>query len=338
MKGDGVYGWRFQLTNGWECFDSIPQLVNAGGPGDSLYLNAMGGDQAQVGDGRIDNGHKPSNRIHINTDKPMVRCLAASCQVGMCPNYPDATCELDQIHKHPDAVCTFDYVNGHQYCLSLALQVEVGADVGCCNYPSRNLSLMVVEHSGFQNKCGIRNLHIHFFVEPIMLIRETDPLKVGIKRVINDQLLLGRVVRTTTVGVKQLPCSSVRVPLNEYSEYIKKYFVYSKDFWAYDKARRVKLGDIVLIRRMDHPLTVKVSHEIEKICFEYGKIVDPLTNKRIIDDLVIGQKLKGNYKEIIDWKNVYVKEAIEKGLNEMMERIRIENELRQHEKVAATEE
>lgn len=83
-------------------------------------------------------------------------------------------------------------------------------------------------------------------------------VKSEVKRIIDDRLLMGKIVRSTSVGVRQLPCCSVRVPLNEFSVFLKKYFAYHRDIWVYDATGRAKLGDFVLIRKMTEPLTVKV--------------------------------------------------------------------------------
>jgi len=83
-------------------------------------------------------------------------------------------------------------------------------------------------------------------------------IKSEVKRIVNDRVLLGRIVRATSIGVRQLPCCHVRVSLNEYSVYLQKYFVYNRDFWAYDASGQAKLGDHVVIKRMEEPLTVKV--------------------------------------------------------------------------------
>ncbi|CAF0872051.1 unnamed protein product [Brachionus calyciflorus] len=45
-----------------------------------------------------------------------------------------------------------------------------------------------------------------------------------------------------------------------------------------------KKGDIVLVRKMDKPLTQKKLYSIEKILFQIDNLVDPITGKKVNHD------------------------------------------------------
>ncbi|KRZ79663.1 Lissencephaly-1 -like protein [Trichinella papuae] len=109
-----------------------------------------------------------------------------------------------------------------------------------------------------------------------------------IKRYWDDALLLGRVIKQASVGYEKLPCVRVRVRRNEYNEYLHAFYSKPTDFWALNKQSLASVGDMVLIRQMQSPLLPTVTHHLERIVFQHGRPIDPITKKRIIyDDLNI---------------------------------------------------
>ncbi|KIH57574.1 hypothetical protein ANCDUO_12229 [Ancylostoma duodenale] len=121
---------------------------------------------------------------------------------------------------------------------------------------------------------------------------------------VGTELLMGKVVKLSNIGIDRVPCAQVRCSMNEFNIYLKKYFARSFEFWALDKQSKGELGDTVLIRRIgvDERPTTNVAHAIDRVVFKYGNIVDPVTGKRVIkdefsDEIELRKKLVG---EIID--------------------------------------
>ncbi|ETN75307.1 hypothetical protein NECAME_12477 [Necator americanus] len=121
---------------------------------------------------------------------------------------------------------------------------------------------------------------------------------------VSTEMLIGKVVKLSNIGIEHVPCAQVRCSMNEFNIYLKKYFARSFEFWALDKQSKVDLGDTVLIRRigMDERPTTTVAHTVDRVVFKYGNIVDPVTGKRVIkdefsDEIELKKKLIG---EIVD--------------------------------------
>lgn len=98
-------------------------------------------------------------------------------------------------------------------------------------------------------------------------------------------LLMGKAVKLSRIGVKQIPCVQIRCPTNEFDEYIKMYFTKSFDFWALDKIGDVQLGDSVLIKPVEASERVAstITHTVTKVIARYGTKIDPITKKRMLN-------------------------------------------------------
>ncbi|CDW58579.1 lissencephaly 1 [Trichuris trichiura] len=103
-----------------------------------------------------------------------------------------------------------------------------------------------------------------------------------IKRFWSDQLMLGHVLKLSTVGYEQFPCAQVRVRRNEFNAFLNMYFAKPTDFWALTKQLTIGIGDIVLIRKLDTAATPTVLHAVEKVIMQHGFLIDPITKKRVI--------------------------------------------------------
>ncbi|KIH50976.1 hypothetical protein ANCDUO_18941 [Ancylostoma duodenale] len=123
---------------------------------------------------------------------------------------------------------------------------------------------------------------------------------------VGTELLMGKVVKLSNIGIDRVPCAQVRCSMNEFNIYLKKYFARSFEFWALDKQSKGELGDTVLIRRIgvDERPTTNVAHAIDRVLYRElsGNIIDPVTGKRVIkdefsDEIELRKKLVG---EIID--------------------------------------
>uniref|UniRef100_A0A1I7ZPA9 28S ribosomal protein S17, mitochondrial n=1 Tax=Steinernema glaseri TaxID=37863 RepID=A0A1I7ZPA9_9BILA len=103
---------------------------------------------------------------------------------------------------------------------------------------------------------------------------------------VGTDLLMGRVVKVSRIGLDKVPCAQVRCQRNEFNIYLKKYFARSFDYWAMDASNLVGLGDTVLIKQMEkvaRPMAT-VRHAVDRVVFQYGNIVDPVTGRRVIED------------------------------------------------------
>uniref|UniRef100_A0AAF5PNZ8 Uncharacterized protein n=1 Tax=Wuchereria bancrofti TaxID=6293 RepID=A0AAF5PNZ8_WUCBA len=122
-------------------------------------------------------------------------------------------------------------------------------------------------------------------------------------------MLLGKVLKHTYIGNDKIPCVQVRCRLNDFDEYIKKYFSRPIDLWAVDPENTTGLGDTILITKcdVDKRPTKLVTHIVDRVMFKYGNIIDPITKKRVIkekyeDDISLQTKL---VKEIIEEPSSY---------------------------------
>uniref|UniRef100_A0A0R3RHZ4 40S ribosomal protein S17 n=1 Tax=Elaeophora elaphi TaxID=1147741 RepID=A0A0R3RHZ4_9BILA len=117
-------------------------------------------------------------------------------------------------------------------------------------------------------------------------------------------MLLGKVLKHTYIGNDKIPCVQVRCRLNDFDEYIKKYFSRPIDLWALDPKNLTGLGDTILITKCDvnkRPVKL-VTHVVDRVMFKYGNIIDPITKKRVI---------KEKYEDEISLQTELVKEIIE---------------------------
>ncbi|VDK75000.1 unnamed protein product [Onchocerca ochengi] len=117
-------------------------------------------------------------------------------------------------------------------------------------------------------------------------------------------MLLGKVLKHTHIGNDKIPCVQVRCRLNDFDEYIKKYFARPIDLWALDPKNTAGLGDTILIKKCDvnkRPAKL-VTHIVDRVMFKYGNIIDPITKKRVI---------KEKYEDDINLQTKLVKEIIE---------------------------
>ncbi|KAK6026092.1 ribonuclease P/MRP protein subunit POP1, partial [Ostertagia ostertagi] len=115
---------------------------------------------------------------------------------------------------------------------------------------------------------------------------------------VGTELLMGKIVKLSNIGIDHVPCAQVRCSMNEFNIYLKKYFARAFEFWALDRESKGQLGDTVLIRRVgvDQRPTTNVAHAIDR------NIIDPVTGRRVIkdefaDEIELRKQLVG---EIID--------------------------------------
>lgn len=73
-----------------------------------------------------------------------------------------------------------------------------------------------------------------------------------------------------------------------------QFFEEETTVYAYDPEKKVKTGDIVLVRELDEKKTTLITHAVEKIVYKLGDIIDPITNKPVVGD---------EYRDVINERN-----------------------------------
>lgn len=90
------------------------------------------------------------------------------------------------------------------------------------------------------------------------------------------QLVVGQVVEFP--NEKE---AKVRVIKNAFDEWLKMYFKKRQDYHAAVQDHLCKIGDMVLIRQLPSRLTVDITHAVEKVVYQLGEVMDPLTGKPV---------------------------------------------------------
>ncbi|XP_070575596.1 small ribosomal subunit protein uS17m-like [Ptychodera flava] len=90
------------------------------------------------------------------------------------------------------------------------------------------------------------------------------------------RLLLGQVFGKTVDRT-----AKVKVLNLELDEYVMKYFNKPKVCYVHvDEGKELKAGDVVLIQELPVPRSKLIHHSLEKIVYEVGRTVDPVTGRR----------------------------------------------------------
>ncbi|XP_023218418.1 28S ribosomal protein S17, mitochondrial-like [Centruroides sculpturatus] len=73
---------------------------------------------------------------------------------------------------------------------------------------------------------------------------------------------------------------TVSVPHEVYDDFLHAYFTHTTEYEVYDPEGKCKRGDIVLIKEMNEPLSIRIKHQVDKIIYEAGNVIDPLSGRR----------------------------------------------------------
>uniref|UniRef100_A0A3Q0SQS8 Small ribosomal subunit protein uS17m n=1 Tax=Amphilophus citrinellus TaxID=61819 RepID=A0A3Q0SQS8_AMPCI len=93
---------------------------------------------------------------------------------------------------------------------------------------------------------------------------------------IHAKWIIGRVI-----GTKMLKTAKVRVTRLVLDPYLLKYYNKRKTYFAHDALQQCTVGDIVLLKALPERRTKHVKHELAEIIYKVGRVVDPLTGKRV---------------------------------------------------------
>lgn len=77
--------------------------------------------------------------------------------------------------------------------------------------------------------------------------------------------------------------------------------------FAHDPEKICKTGDIVLVRELPEKLTTLITHKVEKVVYQLGDIVDPITGKLVVvgkyrDQIEEANRLFGKLDTGFDYK------------------------------------
>lgn len=97
------------------------------------------------------------------------------------------------------------------------------------------------------------------------------------KRVsVHAKWIIGKVI-----GTKMEKTAKVRVTRLVLDPYLLKYYNKRKTYFAHDALRQCTVGDIVLLKALSVARTKHVKHELVEVVHKVGRVVDPLTGKRV---------------------------------------------------------
>ncbi|XP_044077595.1 28S ribosomal protein S17, mitochondrial [Siniperca chuatsi] len=93
---------------------------------------------------------------------------------------------------------------------------------------------------------------------------------------VHAKWIIGRVI-----GTKMYKTAKVRVTRLVLDPYLLKYYNKRKTYFAHDPLRQCTVGDIVLLKALPEARSKHVKHELSEIVYKVGRVVDPLTGKRV---------------------------------------------------------
>ncbi|XP_026184666.1 small ribosomal subunit protein uS17m [Mastacembelus armatus] len=93
---------------------------------------------------------------------------------------------------------------------------------------------------------------------------------------VHAKWIIGRVI-----GTKMYKTAKVRVTRLVLDPYLLKYYNKRKTYFAHDALRQSTVGDIVLLKALPEARSKHVKHELAEIVYKVGRVVDPLTGKRV---------------------------------------------------------
>lgn len=93
---------------------------------------------------------------------------------------------------------------------------------------------------------------------------------------VHAKWIIGKVI-----GTKMLKTAKVRVTRLVLDPYLLKYYNKRKTYFAHDALQQCTMGDIVLLKALPEPRSKHVKHELVEIVYKVGRVVDPLTGKKV---------------------------------------------------------
>ncbi|EDL81978.1 rCG63047, partial [Rattus norvegicus] len=95
-----------------------------------------------------------------------------------------------------------------------------------------------------------------------------------IRSSVHAKWVVGKVIGTAMV--KTAKVGATRLVLDPY---LPKYFNKRKTYFAHNALQQCSVGNVVLLRALPAPRSKLVKHELAKIIFKVGRVIDPVTGK-----------------------------------------------------------
>ena len=70
------------------------------------------------------------------------------------------------------------------------------------------------------------------------------------------------------------------VPQLKFDTFLSKHFRENDSIIAHDPKNHCKEGDWVLLRKLDQRFSLEIDYQVEKIVYQAGNIIDPITRKK----------------------------------------------------------
>ncbi|XP_078121741.1 small ribosomal subunit protein uS17m [Sander vitreus] len=93
---------------------------------------------------------------------------------------------------------------------------------------------------------------------------------------VHAKWIIGRVI-----GTKMYKTAKVRVTRLVLDPYLLKYYNKRKTYFAHDPLQQCTVGDVILLKALTEARSKHVKHELSDIVYKVGRVVDPLTGKRV---------------------------------------------------------
>ncbi|XP_072231108.1 small ribosomal subunit protein uS17m [Leuresthes tenuis] len=93
---------------------------------------------------------------------------------------------------------------------------------------------------------------------------------------VHAKWIIGKVI-----GTKMHKTAKVRVTRLVLDPYLLKYHNKRKTYFAHDALQQCTMGDVVLLKALPEARAKHVKHQVAEIVYKVGRVVDPLTGKRV---------------------------------------------------------
>lgn len=104
-------------------------------------------------------------------------------------------------------------------------------------------------------------------------------------------------------GITMKQTIKVAAPALKFDDFLKCHFRENTEIVVHDPAEEAKPGDWVLVRQLPQPLSLQVRHQLLRVVYKNGNMIDPITGKKCI-----GTEFEDEVdqeSELFGWKNIH---------------------------------
>jgi len=83
-------------------------------------------------------------------------------------------------------------------------------------------------------------------------------------------------------GVSLKQTVKVAKPFLKFDDFLNYHFRENEEFLVHDPEEKGKVGDWVLVKTLPEPLSLQVRHELLKVIYKNGDMIDPVTGKKCV--------------------------------------------------------